>query len=69
MQNPLQRKKNMQPETHIQKAASEEDLDSIQVESTKVSSDRRDAIRRIGKYSAYAVPALLALTSTPAAAS
>ena len=37
-------------------------------ESSDESHDRRDALRRIGKYSAYAVPALLALTSKPAAA-
>jgi hypothetical protein len=30
--------------------------------------DRRNALRRIGKYSAYAIPALLALTSKSAAA-
>ena len=37
----------------------------------KVTSppERRDALRRIGKYPAYAVPALLALISKPAAAS
>ena len=30
---------------------------------------RRKALSRIGKYSAYAIPAVLALTSKPAAAS
>jgi hypothetical protein len=34
----------------------------------QASGNRRDALRRIGKYSAFAIPALLALTSKPAAA-
>jgi hypothetical protein len=32
------------------------------------ASARRSALRRIGKYSAYAIPALLALAHKPAAA-
>ena len=36
--------------------------------SVDKKSDRREALRRIGKYSAYAVPALLALTNKSAAA-
>ncbi len=30
----------------------------------EVSGDRREALRRIGKYSAYVAPAMLALVST-----
>lgn len=50
----------------------DDDLEVPEQNSGDVSvdkkSDRREALRRIGKYSAFAVPALLALTNKSAAA-
>jgi hypothetical protein len=52
---------------------SESNSTPTQIEAIDTPSDethdRRSALRRIGKYSAYAIPALLALTSTAAATS
>lgn len=33
-------------------------------QAQQVSDDRREALRRIGKYTAYVAPAMLALVST-----
>ena len=56
----------MQPTVHTDKNLPEKDsVDSIAVEKQA----RRKALGRIGKYSAYAIPAVLALTQTAAASS
>ena len=56
----------MQPTDHTDKNRSE--LDSV-ASIADVKQARRKALSQIGKYSAYAIPAVLALTHKSAAAS
>jgi hypothetical protein len=56
----------MQPTDHTDINRSEQDSDAS---IAAVTQARRKALSRIGKYSAYAIPAVLALTQKAAAAS